>query len=74
MNVINCEINLYFKWSKKCITGTTTNQVPEFKIADTKLHVPVVTLSTQDNIKLFKQLESCFKRTMDWNKYQSKKN
>ena len=36
---------------------TATNQVPEFKIADTKFYVPVVTLSTQDNVKLLKQLE-----------------
>ena len=29
-------------------------------------------LSTEDNVKLLKQLESCFKRTINWNKYQSK--
>ena len=34
-----------------------------FKINDTKLYVPVVTLSTQESIKLIKQLESGFKRT-----------
>ena len=39
---------------------------------DTKLYVPVVTLSTQDNAKLFEELESDFKRTIKWNKYQSK--
>ena len=33
---------------------------------------PVVTLSTQDNIKIMKQLESGFRRTINWNKYQSK--
>ena len=32
----------------------------------------VVTLSTQDNAKLLPQLKSDFKRTMNWNKYQSK--
>ena len=37
-----------------------------------KLYVPVVTLSTQDIMKLLKSLESGFKRTVDWNKYQSK--
>ena len=31
-------------------------------ITDTKLYVPVVTLSNDDNVKLFKQLESGFKR------------
>ena len=38
-----------------------------------KLYVPVVTLSTQDNAKLLQQLqlESGFKRTINWNKYES---
>ena len=44
----------------------------EIKITDTKLYVPVVTLSTQDIIKLLKQLQSGFKRTTNLNKYQSK--
>ena len=47
-------------------------KVTTFVITDTKLYVPVVTLSTQDNAKLHKQLKSCFKRTINWNKYQSK--
>ena len=74
MPLINCEINLQLKSSKKCILvpGTATNQVPEIKITDTKLYDPVVTLSTQDNVKLFKQLQSGFKRKINWNKYQSK--
>ena len=61
-------------WSKKCflVAGTAANQIPDFKIIDTKLYLPVVTLSTQDNIKLVKQLESGFKRTINWNKYLSK--
>ena len=37
-----------------------------------KLCVPVVTLSTQDNTKLFEQLKSGFKRTISWNKYEPK--
>ena len=43
----------------------------KFKIDDTKLYVPVVTLSTQDNAKLLQQLKTGFKRTINWNKYQS---
>ena len=43
-----------------------------FAITDTKLYVPVVTLSSQDNVKLLDQLKSGFKRTINWNKYQSK--
>ena len=59
------------KWSKNCIlvAGNTTNQNPELRITDTKLYVPVITLSTLDNIKLLKQLQFGFKRTINWNKY-----
>ena len=40
-------------------------------INDTILYVPVVTLSTQENAKLLEQQKSGFKRTINWNKYQS---
>ena len=42
-----------------------------FKITDTKLYVPVATLSKEDNTKLLEQLKSGFKRTIRWNKYRS---
>ena len=72
--LINCEISLQLKWSRKCIivAGTTKKQNPIFKINDTKLYVAVVTLSTQESIKLLKQLESGFKRTINCNKYLAK--
>ena len=74
MRLINYEISLQLKWFRKCIlvAGTAANQVPEFKITDTKLYVPVITLSTQDNVKPLKQLESGFKRTINWKNYQFK--
>ena len=48
------------------------NWKTKFKVTNTKLYVPVGTLSTQVNAKLLEQLKSCFKRTVNWNKYQSK--
>ena len=36
------------------------------------MYVLVVTLSTNNNGKLLQQLKSGFKRTIKWNKYQSK--
>ena len=42
-----------------------------FKITDTKLFVPVVTLSTEDDNNFLEQLKSGFKRTIKWNKYRS---
>ena len=70
----NCEISLQLKWSKNCISvaGTAANQNPYFKITDTNLYVSVVSLSAQDKINLLKQLESGFKRTINWNKFLPK--
>ena len=41
-----------------------------FKITDTKLYVPVVTLSTEDDNTFLEQLKSRFKATFKWNKYR----
>ena len=59
MPLLNCEVNLILTWSKNCfiIANPIKNQVPTFAIADTKLFVFVVTLSTQDNAKLLQQLK-----------------
>ena len=60
--------------SEKCVIVTVTlaNQGATFSITDTKLYVPIVILSIQDNVKLLKQLKSDFKRRINWAKYQSK--
>ena len=42
-----------------------------FQITDTKLYVPVVTLSSVNDKKLLEQLRTGFKRTIKWNKYRS---
>ena len=54
--LIDGEINLQLKWSTD--PGT-------FPITDTKIYVPVVTLSTRDNAKLLQQLKPSFKRTIN---------
>ena len=69
--LINCEVNLILTWSSTCIITNSTGAWT-FKITDTKLYVPVVTLSTQNNSKLLQQLKSGFKRTVSGNKYLSK--
>ena len=75
MPLINCEISLQLIRSKKCflVAGTAGNQKPKFEITDAKLYVPVINLSTQYNTKLLKKLESDFERSINWNKYLSKK-
>ena len=52
--MINCEIELILTWSKTCILAdmTVANNPPtglEFQIKDTKLYVPVVTLSKEND-------------------------
>ena len=70
MPLINCEVNLILKWSPTCVISSATG-VTKFKITETKLHVTVVTLSTQHKAKLLQQLKFGFKRTINWNKYES---
>ena len=41
------------------------------KIKSTKLYVPIVTLSTKDNVNFTKQLNEGFKRSVYWNEYKS---
>ena len=67
--LINCEINLILTWSDKYVFSND-REARTYAITDTKLYVPVVTLSTQDNAKLLQQLKSGFKKTINWNKYQ----
>ena len=71
MPLINCEVNLILTWSSTCVI-TDSNGAGTFAITDTKLYVPVATLSTQENTKLLQQLKSGFKRVINWNKYLSK--
>ena len=74
MPLINCEINLILTWSVRCfmIDNSSDDQVLTFRITDTTLYVPAVTLSIQDNAKLLEQLKSGFKRTINWNKHEPK--
>ena len=68
MPLINCEIELILTWSRNSVIISTNVAT----ITETTLHVPVVTLSTQDNAKLLPQLKSGFKRTISSNKYLAK--
>ena len=74
MPLVNCEINLILTWSPTCVlvSSINQNQAATFAITDTKLYVPVVTLSTQENTKFLQQIKSGFKRVINWNKYLSK--
>ena len=73
--LVNCKIDLELTWHKDCMISSANaaaGQVVSFMITNTKLYVPVVTLSIKDNTNLTKQLNEGFKRTIYWNKYVSK--
>ena len=74
MPLINCEINLILTWPANCVILFTAiaNQGATFAITGTKFYVPVVNLSTKGNLNLLDKLKSDFKRTNNWNRYQSK--
>ena len=46
MLLINCEVNLILTWSKDCVITISTGE-GKLAITETKLYVPVVTLSTK---------------------------
>ena len=67
--LINCKVELILTWTKNCALAdmTVANNPPtglEFQIKDTKLYVPVVTLSKENDIKLLEKLKSGFKKTI----------
>ena len=75
MPLVNCKIDLELTWHNDCMISSVNaaaGQVVSFMITNTKLYVPVVTLSTKDNNNLTKQLNNGFKRTIYWNQYISK--
>ena len=57
MPPVDCEINLIQTWFPTCFisSGTVANQVST--VAITNLYFPIVTLSTQDNVKLLQTTE-----------------
>ena len=75
--LINYKVKLKLKWIKHCalVTGSVdnTNSDPNniiFTIIDTKLYVPVVTLSVKDKQKLSKCLSKGLERSVYWNEYK----
>ena len=70
MPLINCEVNLVLTQSNHYVITNSTG-AGKFQITETNLQVPVVTLSTQNNTTLLQHLKSGFKRTINWNEYES---
>ena len=77
--MINWKSELKLKFAKHCVLSAGGNDNEDvtsnniiFNIKDTKLHLPVVTLSAKDNQKLSKLLGKVFKRSVYWNECKIK--
>ena len=57
-------------WNPNCVL-TSVDGASNFTIIDVKLYAPIVTLSTEDNVKLLKLLNEGFKRLVYYNKYKT---
>ena len=75
--LVNCEVSLILAWSENCVLTDIRTQITRetrlainaptnatFKITNTKLYVPVVTLSTENDKTLLEQFRTGFKRTI----------
>ena len=71
MPLINCKFKLNLTWKKECALSTDAGEAI-FVINDTKLYVPVVTLSKQDNKDFIEQQNKGFQRSIYWNEYKTK--
>ena len=82
--MINWEVQLILTWSKNYAFVDMPTRDAEvdnpaivapsgatFKIPDTKLYVPVATVSKENDAKRLEQLKTGFKRTIKWSKYRS---
>ena len=79
MSLINCKVELKLRWTKHCVLAANKNNNANansndinYTIKESKLYVPVVTLSAKDNQKLSKPLSKIFERFVYWNEYKTK--
>ena len=78
MPLINCKTKLNLTWKKECVLSTLNDDAanPEnnavFIINDTKLYVPVVTLSKEDNKDFIEQQKKGFQRSIYRSEYKTK--
>ena len=71
MPLINCKIKSNLTWKKECVLSNQAGDVI-FINNDTKLYVPVVTLSKEDNKNFIEQQNKDFQRSIYWNEYKTK--
>ena len=70
MPLINCKIKLNLTWKKERVLSTDAGDAV-FIINNTKMYVPVVTLSKEDNKDFIEQQNKSFQRSIYWNEYET---
>ena len=73
MPLINCKIKLNLTWKKGCVLSNQAGNAV-FIINDTKMYVPVATLSKEVNKDFIEQQNKGFQRSIYWNEYKKQKN
>ena len=82
--LVNCEVSLILSWSEARVITSMEKRIlvarqpnrgdsqesAAFKIKGSKLCVPVVTSSAENDNKRLEQLKTGFKRTIKWDKYR----
>ena len=71
MLLINCKIKLNLTWKKECVLSNQAGDAV-FIINDTKIYIPVVTLSKEDNKDFIELQNKGFQRSIYWNEYKTK--
>ena len=71
MPLINCKIKLNLSWRKECVLSDQAGDAVII-INDTKMYVPVVTFSKEDNKDFIEQQNKEFQRSIYWNEYKIK--
>ena len=71
MPLIDCKIKLNLTWKKECVLSNQDGAAV-FIINNTKMYVPVVTLSKEDNKDFIEQQNKGFQRSIYWNEYKTK--
>ena len=70
MPLINCKVELDLKWSRNFVLTEEDDHITGLSllINSTKVYVPVVILSINDNIEFLENIKQGFKRAISWNK------
>ena len=58
--LINCKVEILLKWIENCLLSNSGTAATS-EITDANIYIPIVTLSSEDNVKLSKFLSEGFK-------------